>query len=162
MPARPGFRPKKAQIRSHQLIFSWRGPCVFRPRPARGLLLSSFRGLTRRRPRLEGRPETEDSRCARRTPCCSTERLLPELLSFCSHDPNQAELLNNWGTYVKSWCLNDTKTLIVRFEDMQREPVATFKRIADKLGFDVDNESVTALLSEISFDRVSALERTGG
>ena len=74
-------------------------------------------------------------------------------------DPNRAELLSDWGTHVNSWCLNDAKTLIVRFEDMQRDPAATFMKIADKLGFDVDNASIMALLSEISFDKVSALER---
>lgn len=69
----------------------------------------------------------------------------------------------NWSEHVESWIdAPDLRRLVVRYEDMLAEPLATFTRVADFVGLPKDTQSVTAAIEATRFERLREREAREG
>lgn len=69
----------------------------------------------------------------------------------------------NWSEHVESWIdAPDLRRLVVRYEDMLAEPLATFTRVADFVGLPADHQSVTTAIEATRFERLREREAQEG
>lgn len=73
------------------------------------------------------------------------------------------EQLSGWSAHVKSWCKNkDFNPLIVRYEDMSKQPTLTFAKLAKFLGFCCSAGEVEQAIQQVSFDKLKQQEQKLG
>lgn len=66
--------------------------------------------------------------------------------------------LLDWSSHVHSWLNAPIKRLLLRYEDMLTEPEKCFGEAARFLGFDANQERITAAVQAVRFDRLRAAE----
>jgi aryl sulfotransferase len=66
--------------------------------------------------------------------------------------------LLDWSGHVESWLNAPVRRLLLRYEDMQAEPVACFGEAARFLGFDASQERITTAVEAVRFERLRAAE----
>jgi aryl sulfotransferase len=64
------------------------------------------------------------------------------------YNPNSLEVLLSWTEHVKSWLNSDTDLLLVKYEEMQQDPLKTFSKLAKFLELDY---TVDAIKKAIAF-----------
>lgn len=71
--------------------------------------------------------------------------------------------LLTWSGHATSW-VDDSglPTLVVRYEDTRRDPVASFTRVVDFCGLDPDPERIERAVRHSSFDILASQERQHG
>lgn len=80
-------------------------------------------------------------------------------------DSKLFHLLTSWSSHVDSWTLSNktVPTVVIRYEDMVREPEMTFSRVLDGLGFqDVDEGRLNFALEQSSFNQLRSQEVAKG
>jgi hypothetical protein len=87
--------------------------------------------------------------------------------AFCSRTDrlhNQLrQRLFTWSGHVKSWVDHSNLPLrVVRYEDMQADPLEAFGKAAAFIGLERDKEQVEAALEKCSFERMQQQEREKG
>jgi aryl sulfotransferase len=70
--------------------------------------------------------------------------------------------LSSWSAHVESWCSAPISRVVIRYEDMQSEPVVAFSKIADFLGVDSPLDKVKAAVNAVQFNRLQAAEKKDG
>jgi hypothetical protein len=76
--------------------------------------------------------------------------------------PPLFQLTGCWRDNVDSWLRAPFPVHLVRYEDMHRDPHATFGAVAAFLGLPSDRERIAAAVDAASFSRLQALERATG
>lgn len=67
--------------------------------------------------------------------------------------------LLSWSHHVKSWVDEpDLNLLVIRYEDMKLDPVATFSKIVDFIGLDVDVDRIDKALTFSRFEHLQTQE----
>lgn len=83
-----------------------------------------------------------------------------ELRAWPERIPHQRR---NWSEHVESWLdAPDLRRLVVRYEDMLAQPLASFTRVADFAGLRSDRESVSAAIEATRFQRLREREEQEG
>jgi hypothetical protein len=77
--------------------------------------------------------------------------------------PAVTETISSWSTHVDSWTRrrNDS-VLVLRYEDMVEDPLASFERIARHLRIDASSEALERAVAHTSFGVLREQERRGG
>lgn len=71
--------------------------------------------------------------------------------------------LLSWSAHVESWAdATELNRLVVRYEDMRNDPLATFTRTCRFLQLPDDEASVQAALDKCAFDKLQAQEQEKG
>lgn len=77
--------------------------------------------------------------------------------------PQARQHLGSWSDHVRGWIDATTiPVMTIRYEDMHRQPVATFARAARFLGLPEDEERVRMACEASSFGEMQRLERENG
>jgi len=78
--------------------------------------------------------------------------------------PNAAyEFYGSWSQHVASWTRRPhPAVLVVRYEDLLAEPLATFTRLAEHLRIEASQEQIGRAVRLSSFEQLSALEAKTG
>jgi hypothetical protein len=76
--------------------------------------------------------------------------------------PQLFQRSGRWRDHIDSWLGAPFPVHLVRYEDMHREPHATFAAIAAFLGLSTDRERIAAAVEASSFARLQAQERATG
>jgi len=76
--------------------------------------------------------------------------------------PQLFQRSGRWRDHIDSWLGAPFPVHLVRYEDMHREPHATFAAVAAFLGLPSDRERIAATVEASSFARLQAQERTTG
>lgn len=90
--------------------------------------------------------------------------------NLCSPDflaPNDAPHLNyqlavrllNWEDHVRSWLTAPMPLYLIRYEDMHRDPLSTFRGVARFLGLDSDDVAIEVALAASRFEGLQVQER---
>jgi aryl sulfotransferase len=82
----------------------------------------------------------------------SSPRLSPQLL----------QRSGRWRDHIDSWLGAPFPVHLVRYEDMHRDPHATFAAVAAFFGLPSDRERIAAMVDAASFGRLQAQERATG
>lgn len=73
------------------------------------------------------------------------------------------QYLGRWSDHVLSWADDPVLApLILRYEDMKRDPQKEFRKAIQYLGLDVDEERLERAIRFSSFDELSGQEQTSG
>ena len=70
------------------------------------------------------------------------------------------QLLGGWSTHVTSWLDGDFPLLLVRYEDLLDDPVASLRKIVEFLG--IPGEHVEAAVTATHFDQLARQEQQQG
>jgi aryl sulfotransferase len=76
--------------------------------------------------------------------------------------PQLFQRSGRWRDHIDSWLGAPFPVHLVRYEDMHREPHATFAAVAAFLGLPSDRERIAATIEASSFARLQAQERATG
>lgn len=95
----------------------------------------------------------------------STDQVIEDLNNpqFAIRNQHFTHLLNTWSAHVKSW--TDCERLnihVVRYEDMLREPLETFRGIISFAFGEVEEEKLERAVLDTEFDRLRAQEEKHG
>ncbi|KTC96136.1 sulfotransferase domain-containing protein [Legionella erythra] len=78
-------------------------------------------------------------------------------------DKQLRQKLLSWSLHVESWTLlPDFPVLVLRYEDMLTDPLATFGKALQFLGLDFTQAAVLNAIENSSFDKLQAFERQFG
>jgi len=73
------------------------------------------------------------------------------------------QFLGSWSDHVRGWArCRDFPVLVLRYEDMQADPAATFARALAHIGVPVDEERLARAVRFSSFDELKRQEESGG
>jgi hypothetical protein len=73
------------------------------------------------------------------------------------------QFLSSWSRHVESWLdADELRTHVVRYEDMQAAPEATFAAAAQFLGLDADGEALQRAIAATRFATLQAQEERNG
>jgi hypothetical protein len=73
------------------------------------------------------------------------------------------QFTGSWSDHFQSWTeQSDLDVLLIRYEDMVRNPLPTFTRVADFVGFPDDDARVRKAIRFSSFRILAAQEQKGG
>ncbi|MEA2950802.1 MAG: hypothetical protein QOJ96_322 [Alphaproteobacteria bacterium] len=72
------------------------------------------------------------------------------------------QLLLRWGEHVESWLAAPFPVHLLRYEDMQTDPLSAFTRMASFLELPSDSATVAAAIEAAAFPRLQAQERESG
>jgi hypothetical protein len=71
--------------------------------------------------------------------------------------------LTSWSDHVGSWLSQrDLPVHLLRYEDLQRAPVASLRAVLDFAGWPATDDAIERALTLSTFDRLAALERDKG
>ncbi|HQT63373.1 MAG: hypothetical protein B7Z75_00055 [Acidocella sp. 20-57-95] len=98
-----------------------------------------------------------------------TGQSIDEIISFMgsegaahrSTDVQVFEFLSSWSVHVQSWVAR-AKTLLVRYEDLQAEPVKTFGKIVQFLGDDANPARLKKAIEFSEFHELARQEQAEG
>ncbi len=79
---------------------------------------------------------------------------------FCSTAPHIREF-GTWRTNVESW-LQAPETLVIRYEDIETDPVTSTKRMVEHIGLSVPEQGIQGYLDVASAERMAALDQEQG
>jgi hypothetical protein len=87
-------------------------------------------------------------------------RYLPELDFLEMVEKGDSLFPCKWHDHVEAWLANphDAEMIVIRYEDLQREPVAQLKRFCSFVGLTRDEELLSQLAEKTRFDRLRAKE----
>lgn len=81
----------------------------------------------------------------------------------CGYQPRLRQMYYSWSGHVKSWLsAKNIRHLMVRYEDMKRQPLETFTTIVNFLNLNVSSDMIKSALEETRFDKLKALEAEKG
>lgn len=72
--------------------------------------------------------------------------------------PQLRQRLLSWSGHVRSWLDAPLTTLMLRYEDMLRDPAGALRRVADHLSWSVSPEAIVAAVAATRFDALQAAE----
>jgi hypothetical protein len=73
------------------------------------------------------------------------------------------QVLGSWSHHVRSWAdLAGPRTLVLRYEDMARDPVGQFARAARLVGMGEDRARIRRAVKHSSFETLAAMEERDG
>ena len=88
---------------------------------------------------------------------------LPPGTSFKEFLANGPFIYGRWSEHVFSWLDNcKNPLLLIKYEDMHRDPLNTMGKVIDFIGLEVDNMSIKIALEKSCFDHMRNLEKTFG
>jgi hypothetical protein len=97
------------------------------------------------------------------SPTETVEMLCSPTASLSESKTEVWQFTGSWGDHVRSWTeQTDLKVLLVRYEDMVRNPLPTFTKVADFVGFPDDDARVRKAIRFSSFRILAAQEQKGG
>jgi len=73
------------------------------------------------------------------------------------------EVRASWSQNVKSWTWPETPDILVlKYEDMVADPIASFTRLVRHVGFPIDDKVIAKAVDAASFANLQAAEQAGG
>lgn len=82
--------------------------------------------------------------------------------NYTAMNPQLRQFLGDWSHHVSSWLHADVKKLVIRYEDMNQNPLPTFQLIAQFLGLPSDANRIQTALSHCQFDKIQKQENEYG
>jgi len=70
--------------------------------------------------------------------------------------------LDTWSGHTESWMSAPINRLLVKYEDMQADPVAKFSQITHFLRIDAPADKITSAVESVQFERLQKLEKQQG
>lgn len=69
------------------------------------------------------------------------------------------QLLSSWSSHIKSWTeQTEIPTIIIKYEDLSTQPLATFTRVVDFLNFNYSKEEICVAIEKSSFENLKKQE----
>lgn len=68
--------------------------------------------------------------------------------------------LGTWSQHVESWTnVHRNNMLLIKYEDMLHDGLATFTKVVDYVGLDYSQEQIAAAIEEVSFNKIQQQEQ---
>jgi len=102
---------------------------------------------------------------------CSIDRSIENMgapdFKFCGNpnrlDKQLRQRLLSWSGHILSWAdATDLNRLVVRYEDMKLNPLATFTQVAEFLQLPTEREQIEDALEKCAFDKLQQQEKEKG
>ena len=91
------------------------------------------------------------------------ERLGDDRVATANDSLFVTQMLGSWSHHVASWAdLASSRILVLRYEDLIKDPVAQFSRAAGLLDLGGDRARIERAVANASFETLASLERSGG
>jgi hypothetical protein len=69
---------------------------------------------------------------------------------------------STWSDHVTGWVAAPEVELVIRYEDIVKDPCAQLKAICETIGWQVDGERISRIVENSSRDRMKSMEQSAG